>query len=445
MGVWYQIDLAYQSDASPFFQCLLGYEYPVWLDSCAHAGCGRYDVITAAPYETLVLQSQEDKLTQETDFLAKLKEKATLTSFQLDEISFSGVIGFFSYEFGVRQAGISCLNPSRHGMPEAWFGFYAWAIITDHHLKKTVLIYCDEPNDDALSIKKLCNLWQRLDQTSHNFLLKDTFQSNISYEAYQKALADIQHHLRCGNTYQVNYSHCFSAAFEGEPFTAYMVLRQTNPSEFAAFMRLPFGDVLSFSPELLVRANEEHLLTKPIKGTAARVFDEKQDQKIIQTLKRCPKNRAENTMIVDLLRNDLSKVAKFDSVEVKNYLDIEIMPSVFHLVSTISAELDMHFDYFDVLKALLPGGSITGAPKHSTMKIIEDLEHQARGVYCGSIGHLSDKSNMCFNIAIRTITAAKGRLFCNAGGGIVLDSSVDAEYQETFDKVAVLTKTLQQY
>tara|TARA_B110000879_G_C11081006_1_gene474807 strand:+ start:231 stop:992 length:762 start_codon:yes stop_codon:yes gene_type:complete len=238
------------------------------------------------------------------------------------------------------------------------------------------------------------------------FALTKSFQSNISYAQCEDALTKIQKHLSAGNTYQVNYSHCFSAPFEGDAFSAYLILRQKNPSEFAAFLRLPFGDVLSFSPELLVRASVNKLLTKPIKGTAARAFDEKKDKIIKKKLKTCPKNCAENTMIVDLMRNDLSRVAKIDSVHVDTFLEIECLPSVFHLVSTLSAKLANEFSYLDVLHAVLPGGSITGAPKYRTMQLIESLEHQARGVYCGSIGHLSTARNICFNIAIRTITAA---------------------------------------
>lgn len=454
MEKWQQIDLAYQSDASHFFRHLLEYNCPIWLDSCSHATNGRYDIITVAPHETLI-QQLDGKLccsngavidAHEQDLLAVLKQYFTLQSFQYNDLTFSGVVGYFSYEFGVKRAGIVCSNPSMHQVPDAWFGIYSWVVIIDHHTKTAALFYYQEPADGALSITKLTDLWQNssLELLSlPAFSLKAPFQPNIHFDDYAHAFSQIKRNLRAGNTYQVNYSHCFQTSFEGETFSAYVALRQKNPSEFAAFMRLPFADILSLSPELLVLGKADKLVTKPIKGTAARAFDEIKDIEIIKALKNCPKNKAENTMIVDLLRNDMSQVATVDSVDVTQYLNIEIMPSVFHLVSTISASLAAEFNYFDVLNALLPGGSITGAPKHSTMKIIENLETQARGMYCGSIGYLSPGQQMCFNIAIRTITAAKGKLFCNAGGGIVLDSSVNDEYQETFDKVAVLTKTLQ--
>lgn len=454
MSKWLSIDLPYKKDCTSFFYPLLNYDCPIWLDSCAHATQGRYDILSAAPNQTLS-QKQSGKITASSpkrgmkggDFLAQLKRLIPKSSVSVGDFVFSGVLGFFSYEFGVKQAKLSCQNKALHALPEAWFGLYSWALIVDHQMQSATVVY--QPQCiDKLFLDKICSFWhlsKTLDDCDFSaaFNLTSKFESNISYEEYEDAINEIQAHLRLGDTYQVNYSHCFSASFEGDSFSAYCALRQKNPSEFAVFLRLPEGDVLSFSPELLVSASDRNVLTKPIKGTARRSFNISLDDQIKTDLSNCPKNRAENMMILDLLRNDLSKVSDINSVNVDSFLEIETMPSVFHLVSTVSSSLEESHNYFDVIDALLPGGSITGAPKHRTMQLIEKLEFLSRGVYCGSIGHLSPDSNMCFNIAIRTMTASNGYLSCHAGGGIVLDSNSKDEYQETLDKIFVLTDTLQ--
>lgn len=449
---WFYVDLEYRESSASFFQCLLSFEYPIWLDSCAHAKLGRFDVLSASPYACLsqnqlgeITSSKQKNTLREKDFLTVLEAMLPSVPAFVGDFVFSGALGYLSYEFGMKRAGLSSSNPCENALPDAWFGLYSWAIIIDHHEKKAHLVYQKKDSTEAFlqQIKVNWHETKTKAQSQTHFSLLNTFQSNITYDDYENSFLKIQKHLNAGNTYQVNYSHCFSADFEGDVFSAYCILRQKNPSEYAVFLRLPEGDLLSFSPELLVKATSNALLTKPIKGTMKRAFDIKQDSLIKKSLLSCSKNRAENMMIVDLLRNDLSKVSFVDSVKVESFLALETMPSVFHLVSTISSTLLKEFTYFDALDALFPGGSITGAPKYSTMQIINALEVSARGIYCGSIGHLSPGNSMCFNIAIRTLTASNGKLYCNAGGGIVLDSNAKEEYQETLDKVSLLTRTLQ--
>ena len=200
--------------------------------------------------------------------------------------------------------------------------------------------------------------------------------------------------------------------------------------------------MLSFSPERLLRVQKERLQARPIKGTRPRLEDLQKDQQMAQALLASAKDRAENVMIVDLLRNDLGRVAAIGSVQVPQLCALESYAHVHHLVSVVEAQLASGQDALSALGACFPGGSITGAPKRRAMEVIAELEAGARGVYCGSVGYLDQRGELDMNIAIRTMTAVQGELRFWAGGGIVADSDPDAEYQETLDKVAVFHREL---
>lgn len=453
MSHWRCYSLTYRPDCQGFVQALLAYEAPIWLDSCAFATAGRYDIIAAEPYaiikETLDGGIEVSGLTitphSEETFLSFLRRINPIQSITLGEFAFSGAMGFFTYEHGVHQHGIATHKTASMALPLAWFGLYYFAVVLDHKTQQAHLLYREQP-EQKLSVTELKTLWEEgASNTSHElerFKLLQPFSSNMTYQAYVVALKRIREHLLAGDSYQVNFSHCFTAPYEGDAFIAYCYLRKKNPVSYAAFLRLPEADILSFSPELLVEGKERKLITKPIKGTAARANHECEDLRRKQALAESEKDRAENMMIVDLLRNDLSRVCTVESVNVDAYWQIETLASVFHLVSTVSGELEVGKDYIDVMEALFPGGSITGAPKYKTMQLIEQYELAPRSIYCGSIGFISGDQRMCFNIAIRTLTAAHGELSCHAGGGIVIDSTCGEEYQETLDKVSILTHTL---
>ena len=436
MGDWQVEKLAYQpSSVTTLFRHLLAYDYPVWLDSCAHGSLGRFDILTADPVNFVT----GDNAPQ---FYTSLREAVSKPLALNEAINFSGLIGYISYEMGMSHFDISPKQTNKNHLPLAWFGIYDWAVIIDHHLKCTYLVNRSKPATFLNEIKSIWSMVLKTASSMGSFRLTSRLCSNMNKEEYDACIDKIQAHLQAGDSYQVNFTHSFNASFRGDPFDAYLALRQANPAEYSAFMRFPKADILSFSPELLIKATGTKLLARPIKGTAARYDEPVKDKLQMKVLKSCPKNRAENMMIVDLLRNDLSRVSTIDSVKVPQFLSLETLPSVFHLVSTIESQLRNDCDYIDVLKAVFPGGSITGAPKKSTMKIINQLEKSQRGIYCGSIGYLSPNLDMCFNIAIRTLTATDGHIYCPAGGGIVLDSESEAEYQETLDKVAILKRTL---
>ncbi|PLL94268.1 aminodeoxychorismate synthase, component I, partial [Klebsiella michiganensis] len=227
----------------------------------------------------------------------------------------------------------------------------------------------------------------------------------------------------------------FTASYRGDEWQSFRQLNRVNRAPFSAFIRLQEGAILSLSPERFIQLRQGEIQTRPIKGTLPRLADPEQDALQAQKLANSAKDRAENLMIVDLMRNDIGRVAVPGSVRVPELFVVEPFPAVHHLVSTVAARLPADLHAADLLRAAFPGGSITGAPKVRAMEIIDELEPQRRNAWCGSIGYLSFCGNMDTSITIRTLTACQGRIYCSAGGGIVADSEEAAEYQETFDKV----------
>ncbi|WP_242476726.1 aminodeoxychorismate synthase component I [Halochromatium glycolicum] len=266
--------------------------------------------------------------------------------------------------------------------------------------------------------------------------------SNLSFDAYAAAFRRVQDYIQAGDCYQVNLAQRFAAPANGDPWPAYCCLRQLNPAPFSAYLKTPFGEVLSSSPERFLALRGGRVETRPIKGTRPRSSDAAEDAALRRALAESPKDRAENLMIVDLLRNDLGRVCQPGSIQVPALFATETYASVHHLVSTVCGELRAGEDAASLLRACFPGGSITGAPKIRAMEIIEELEPHRRGIYCGAIGYLGFDGAMDTNIAIRTIVNSGGQARFWSGGGLVHDSVLDEEYRETFDKAARLMQLL---
>ena len=222
------------------------------------------------------------------------------------------------------------------------------------------------------------------------------------------------------------------------PWRGYRAIRAQNPSPFGAYLEYDDFGVLSFSPERFLRLTGNRVVTSPVKGTRPRGASAEEDERLMKELANSAKDRAENLMIVDLLRNDLGRVCRPGSIAVSRLFDVERFASVHHLVSSGTGELRRDDDALSLLRACFPGGSITGAPKIRAMEIIEELEPQRRGVYCGAIGYIGFNGDMDTNIAIRTLVTKGSRAWFWAGGGIVADSEVDAEYKECLDKAGFL-------
>jgi para-aminobenzoate synthetase component 1 len=276
------------------------------------------------------------------------------------------------------------------------------------------------------------------------FQLTGPLGSNLTRAEYQQRFERIQRYIHDGDCYQVNFAQRFEAPAEGDPWALYLRLRRTNPAPFGAYLQLPDSTLLSSSPERFLRLCGDRVESAPIKGTSPRFADPEADRRSRRQLQQSEKDRAENLMIVDLLRNDLGRVCRPGSIRVERLFEIESFARVHHLVSQIEGRLAAGRDALDLLQASLPGGSITGAPKLRAMQIIEELEPHRRGVYCGAIGYLGFDGAMDTNIAIRTMVWSDQRIRFWAGGGIVADSEVDAEYQETLYKVAPQIELLQE-
>ena len=266
--------------------------------------------------------------------------------------------------------------------------------------------------------------------------------SDTNIDEYQQKISYIRSQIESGNTYQTNFTIQFNAPFNGNPKDYYHFLQKNNRANYCAYIEFENYHILSISPELFFKLEDRTISTKPMKGTVARGLNTKQDKQQIKLL-MSEKNLAENMMIVDLLRNDLSKISKPGSVTVPHLFTAEKYPTVWQLTSTIQGNLKENVNLYQIFQALFPCGSITGAPKSSTMQIISNIENSARGVYCGTIGYVEPSMKKAvFNIPIRTLTIHNQQLNYGVGGGITWDSTANDEYNEILAKTAILNRTL---
>jgi para-aminobenzoate synthetase component 1 len=395
--------------------------------------------------------SEEDPLSLLDNVQQQVLEKLTLSKQNLPFLG--GALGYLAYDLGRRFEKLPEQAQQDINLPEMAMGIYAQAIIFDHKRKQYFLI-CQEEKRLKLEdfLQTIIDKKQSKKHAQENFALTSSWQSNMGKASYIEKFKQVQQFLSSGDCYQINLAQRFSSTYQGSEFQAYVALRNENKAPFSAFIRLENTAILSVSPERFLQLSQGKVQSKPIKGTMPRSANKEQDDNYAQQLANSIKDRAENVMIVDLLRNDISKVCKANSVIVPKLFDIESFPAVHHLVSTVEGQLDTQYDACDLLRGAFPGGSITGAPKIRAMEIIEQLEPHRRSVYCGSIGYISTCGTMDTSIAIRTLICQKnekknnqGKIYCSVGGGLVADSIAASEYQETFDKVNHILPILEKF
>ena len=268
--------------------------------------------------------------------------------------------------------------------------------------------------------------------------LPSNWQEVTSAEDYEKAIAQIHHHLRQGDTYQVNYTVQLKQDLSANPFAIYNRMVVEQEAGYNAYVEHDEMAVISMSPELFFEQNDRELTTRPMKGTTQRGVTDQEDLAQASWLEQDPKNRSENMMIVDLLRNDMNRISEVGSEHVERLCQVEQYSTVWQMTSTIKSQLRADVDLIAIFRSLFPCGSITGAPKIATMEIIKKLEPQPRGVYCGTIGLLLPNGRRIFNVAIRTIQLHQGKAIYGVGGGITWDSTWQSEYREVHQKAAVL-------
>jgi para-aminobenzoate synthetase component 1 len=446
--------LPYFTDSSKLFSVCASQAWAVFLDSgFPHSNQGRYDIIAAEPLCTLVTYGEVTEVisngvkVKSTDnpFDLIKQQLGLFPGFKLDEdLPFNGgAIGYFSYDLARRLEVLPTIAQDAEHIAEMAVGIYPWAVIVDHYQQKSYLVgQCDQQKWQAL-IRQFSQL--PVAKQDSKFKVVSEVESNMDKESYVCAFNRIKHYLKEGDCYQVNLAQRFVADCEGDSWLAYQSLRQLNAAPFSCYLNFPEVQILSSSPERFLKLTGGVVETKPIKGTRPRKQDYAEDQQQIKDLEASNKDRAENLMIVDLLRNDISKTCKNGSVKVPMLFDVESYATVHHLVSTVTGILADNQHALDLLKSCFPGGSITGAPKIRAMEVIEELEPNRRGVYCGAIGYIGFNGNMDTNIAIRTLVHSAGTIRFWAGGGIVNDSVVEEEYQESFDKAAAMLDLLQQF
>ena len=437
--------LPYRANPAEYFATIRHAPGAVLLDSGRPAAeRGRYDVLSAWPRATLTVSPDESG----SDFLQRLRKNLTqLGKADLPtgcELPFAGgLIGYLSYDFGRHLEQMPHLAVDDLHLPDARFGLYAWALISDHQARTSQLVF--HPALAETERQRLITLFGRpVADNAATFKLNGPMAPDLTGEAYRQAIVRIQDYIQAGDCYQVNFAQRFRASCVGDPWVAYCALREACPTPFSGFQSLPDdGAVLSLSPERFVHVSERRVETRPIKGTRPRGLTPEEDAANAAELLASPKDRAENLMIVDLLRNDLGRTCRTGSVSVPELFNLESYPNVHHLVSSVIGELADGKDALDLIAGSFPGGSITGAPKIRAMQIIDELEPTRRGLYCGSLVYLDVRGEMDSSIAIRSLLVKDGQVCCWGGGGIVADSQWEAEYQESLTKVKVLLHTLE--
>jgi para-aminobenzoate synthetase component 1 len=446
-------EISYQEIPDHVFSFLKKLPWAQLLDSGAFLNQNsRYDIMVADPKVTFevsngstqVRHKNGSAITSNQPVFDLIKEHLAGKTETMNELPFNGgAVGYFGYDL-FADHGSTSNTPAIDDIPDLAVGIYDWTVITDHQKQKTFFFSQVDNKEQRELLKQIqSSLDEPLTEINHSLSVKK-LMTDTDQGSYIKAFQRIQKYLFDGDCYQINFARCFYAAhqvparsntpWQDSAWQSYRLLRKNNPVPFGAFLDLPFARILCASPERFLKLKDNEVETRPIKGTRPRGRNAGEDHQLKYSLTNSAKDRAENLMIVDLLRNDLGKSCKTGSIKTPELFSVESFPTVHHLVSTVKGELAEERTAMDLLFHCFPGGSVTGAPKKRAMEIINELEQHKRAIYCGSIGYISYAGNMDTNIAIRTMTVTKEKLSFWAGGAIVTDSEADREFQETQDK-----------
>jgi para-aminobenzoate synthetase component 1 len=379
----------------------------------------RFSFFCTNPSQSKVFHSQKEIRAWQAELKTDINTNAK------SEIPFhSGWMGYYSYP--------SAADNSKSIIAE--FNYYPWCICFDH-LNSTLHLLGNITKEATGLFALLLGEEARSKNTATDFSCS-SFTPAWSKQDYREGFNKVQDYLKAGDCYQINLTHPHQSSFQGQASSLLPPLFEQMQPNFGGYFQGQGVELISLSPERFISINAGgRLEAKPIKGTIKRSPDSKTDQLLIEELSNSPKNQAENLMIVDLLRNDLSISALPGSVKVEKLFELESHPNVHHLVSTISAQLKPEIKPSAAISQAFPGGSITGAPKIRAMEIIEELEVQPRSLYCGSLGYYSDSGHCDFNILIRNLEFRDNTITCWGGGGITVDSECDDEYEESITKI----------
>jgi len=417
---------------------------------------GRYSFIGVDPF--LMIKSEGNRVSLEEDGRVKtmdgnpldiLQEKLNLYKIEREEIPFvGGGVGYFSYELAHLMEKLPNTVKKDVDIPEMVMGFYDGIIIIDHRDDKKYIGAIGFKENIEEIIKKIeKNIEQyefqlKMKKNKETVVKNRDINSNMTEDYYLASIKKLKDYIYSGDIYQVNFTQRFECDFEGDSNELYKNLKTINPAPFAAYLDFGEGKIISSSPERFIKLTDGTIETRPMKGTRPRGKSKAEDEKLKSELINSEKDRAELLMIVDLMRNDISRVAKTGSVKVTELFHLEEYATVLQMVATIEGELKDELSAVDIIKSTFPGGSITGAPKIRAMEIIDELETTARNIYTGSIGYLGFDGDMDLNIAIRTIVLKDEKAYFQVGGGIVWDSDPHEEYEESLVKGRALVKAL---
>ena len=371
-----------------------------------------------------------------------------------------GAIGFAGYDVVRYVERLPNPPADDRGLPDLFFGFYDRMVIFDN-VSKTMTVVAmarfDRPGVDPHvayeeAKRRVDEMVTRLAQPTNRLEPADIrtggeptipFQSNFSQRDFESAVGKCIDYIRAGDIFQVVISQRLQVELTADPFEVYRTLRVVNPSPFMFFLRAPGATLIGSSPEILCRVVDRKVTVRPLAGTRIRGKTEAEDRQLAEELLTDPKERAEHVMLVDLGRNDVGHVAKFGSVQLADVMVIERYSHVMHITSNVTGELADGKDAFDALKACLPAGTVSGAPKVRAMEIIDELEPHRRGPYAGAVGYFDYSGNMDTCIALRTLVVQGNKAYIQAGAGIVADSVPATEYQETLSKARGLLKAIE--
>ena len=462
--------LRYHHDSALLFARIAHQPWAMFLDSGqtlnAATGMpgsqyGRYDILVADPFMTFTSDEQYTLIHERghshvssEDPFALIKQALLPYQSAATDLPFSGgALGYFGYDLARRLERLENKANNTDAIAPLQVGIYDWAVLVDHRNKTACLVSHGFDEKTRVHWHTLCASFDAPFMPHHvakkEFTVHSEVESNMDEAAYAAAFNKIQHYIQEGDCYQVNLAQRFSAKASGDSWLAYQKLREISPAPFMAYMNFGNMQVLSGSPERFLQVHHGSVETRPIKGTRPRADDPVLDAQYAQDLQSSLKDRAENLMIVDLLRNDIGKNCETGSVRADKLFQLQSFANVHHLVSIVTGRLQAGKTALDLLRGCFPGGSITGAPKLRSMQIIEELEPHRRGVYCGAIGYIGFDGNMDTNIAIRTAVYqqrnGEGEISFYAGGGIVADSDLKKEYKETLDKASSMLKVMQYF
>jgi anthranilate synthase component 1 len=370
-----------------------------------------------------------------------------------------GAVGYAGYDTVRYVEHLPNAPEDDRKLPDLAFAFYSSMLVFDN-VNKTMTVLAmarvEDGQDVDAAYRDAC---QRIDElvarvsapltglapadidTAGRATLETT--SNFRRAEFEAAVEKCLEYIRAGDIFQVVISQRLAAAIQSPPFEIYRTLRVVNPSPFMFYLRTPRVTLVGSSPEILVRVVDGKLTVRPLAGTRRRGADEEEDRRLAAELLADPKERAEHVMLVDLGRNDVGRVARYGSVQVSDVMTIERYSHVMHITSNVTGELAASKDSFDALRACLPAGTVSGAPKVRAMQIIDELEPHRRGPYAGAVGYIDFNGNMDTCIALRTIVVKDGMAYVQAGAGIVADSVPSEEYQETLNKAQGLLKAIE--